>query len=199
MEANVIVAGYTDEHITGEDFLIIKYSGAGAPQWTNHYNGPGTGNDEATGLGVDSGGNVFITGSSCGSDGFLGYCTIKYSSAGVPLWTNRYHGLGNNDDRPTGLAVDSGGNVIVTGGSYDYATIKYSSGNPRVAITPDGLAGYYLRFQGVGGTAYELQRAANVNGPWSGSISQTSPASGLVEFRDTSPPLGQAFYRVRVR
>src|SRR5712692_2988975 len=45
---NVIVAGYTDNGINGADFLIIKYAGAGAPLWTNRYNGPGNGDDQAS-------------------------------------------------------------------------------------------------------------------------------------------------------
>src|SRR5207245_5970083 len=40
LEGNVIVAGSTEDG-AGQDMLIIKYSGAGAPLWTNRYNGPG--------------------------------------------------------------------------------------------------------------------------------------------------------------
>ncbi len=63
------------------------------------------------------------------------YATIGYSSAGVPLWTNRYNGPGNGQDWAWALAVDASGNVIVTGFSYngvdyDYATIKYSIVQP---------------------------------------------------------------------
>jgi len=59
------------------------------------------------------------------------YATIKYSSAGVPLWTNIYNGPGNSVDIAQAVAVDHSGNVIVTGysvgsgGDYDFATIKY--------------------------------------------------------------------------
>ena len=40
---------------------------------------------------------------------------IKYSSAGLPLWTNRYNGPGNSYDGATAVAVDHSGNVIVGG------------------------------------------------------------------------------------
>jgi hypothetical protein len=66
-------------------------------------------------------------GSGSGAD----YATIKYSSAGVPLWTNRYNGPGNGDDTGRGVALDHSGNVIVTGYStgsgsgWDFATVKY--------------------------------------------------------------------------
>ncbi len=111
---NVIVAGTTADTQTGggSDMLIIKYSGAGVPLWTNRYDGG------ATAVAVDGSGNVFVIGSA----------TIAYSGAGVPLWTNRYNG------DASAVAVDGSGNVFVTGsvgggwGGTDYATIKYSGG-----------------------------------------------------------------------
>src|SRR5688572_21186207 len=58
---NVIVAGYTDDGVNRRDFLIIKYSGAGVPLWTNRYNGPGYDHDQASAVAVDASGNVFVT------------------------------------------------------------------------------------------------------------------------------------------
>ncbi len=73
---------------------------------------------------MDSSGNVVVTGSSFVT-GIPGYdfTTIKYSPAGAVLWTRRYNGTGNSDDNPSAIAVDSAGNVFVTGST----TIGYSS------------------------------------------------------------------------
>src|SRR5437016_4994667 len=55
-----------------------------------------------------------------------------FADGGIPLWTNFYHGPGQHYDSARGVAVDSSGNVFVTGesygtSSYDYATVGYSN------------------------------------------------------------------------
>ena len=132
---NAFVAGVAFNIDGDQDYVVIKYSTMGVALWTNRYNGPGNGNDGANAVTVDGSGNVIVTGLSIGTNGlssYFDYATIKYSGAGVPLWTNRYNGPTNNEDEATDLAVDSSGNVVVTGISLgyayaDYLTIKYSS------------------------------------------------------------------------
>jgi hypothetical protein len=84
---------------------------------------------------VDAGGNLFVTGSSVGVNGFHDLTTIAYSSSGVPLWTNRYDGPANGNDFANAITVDGNGNVIVVGASAstnvdpfdaDCVTIKYT-------------------------------------------------------------------------
>jgi hypothetical protein len=135
---DVIVAGSSFGNSSGADYATIKYSNAGTPLWTNRYNGPANDRDGAEALAVDKDGSVFVTGYSVGNGSQEDYATIKYSSGGVPLWTNRYNGPGNFLDGANALALDASGDVFVTGGSQDgtgplsdvfidYATIKYSS------------------------------------------------------------------------
>ena len=113
------------------DYATIAYSGAGVPLWTNRYKGSGDDYDVAHAVAVDGSGNVFVTGSSGLGGVNHDYATIAYSGAGVPLWTNLYDGLGGLD-LAYAVAVDSSGNVFVTGssspsGSYsDFVTIAYS-------------------------------------------------------------------------
>jgi len=143
---NVIVTGRSmGDTNTYEDYLTIKYSNAGVALWTNRYDGGANGSDFAYATAVDSNGNVFVTGDSYNDISPPDYATIKYSSAGVPLWTNRYDG--GSDDYAYAMAVDSSGNVIVTGMSYgnfqDYATIKYSSAGVVLWINRYTGPGYH--------------------------------------------------------
>src|SRR5262245_4633267 len=107
--------------------------GAGVEAWVQRYHGLGNGGDYANAVAVGGGGNVYVTGASAGSDGSFDYATVAYSSGGVPLWTNVYIGPANSADVAEAVAVGGNGNVYVTGysygtnGSYDYATLGYSS------------------------------------------------------------------------
>jgi len=132
---NVFVTGMSDG--TSTEYTTVAYSNEGVPLWTNGYDGPAHSRDSAQAIAVDMEGNVCVTGVSSAANGFPDYATIKYSSTGGPLWTNRYDGPGNYDDEATAIAVDSSGNVFVTGRSFDvdhpyYTTIKYSSSGVRL-------------------------------------------------------------------
>jgi hypothetical protein len=112
------------------------------------YNGPEDNWDAATELALDASGNVYVTGHSYGPNDF-DYVSIKYSPSGTQEWVARYDGPANSEDWPNALAVDSSGNVYVTGYSlgvgtfYDYATVKYS---------PSGAQEWSARYNAPGNT-----------------------------------------------
>jgi uncharacterized delta-60 repeat protein len=131
---NVYVTGDSWGSAGNLDYATIKYNSAGEQQWVASYSGPGSYADVATAIAVDNSGNVYVTGYSAGLSGNFDYATIKYNSAGEQHWVARYNGPRNNDDSAYGIAVDSSGNVYVTGYSgagpttgFDYATLKYNS------------------------------------------------------------------------
>ncbi len=135
---------------TSNDCATIKYLPDGDTAWLRRYTGPGAGTDIASDVAVDNGGNVCVTGYSdqdAGSTINTDYITIKYDQNGVPLWVRFYSGPANLSDGAVAVAVDSSGNVFVTGWStpysvnYDYATIKYDS---------DGTQLWARRYNGPG-------------------------------------------------
>jgi uncharacterized delta-60 repeat protein len=102
-------------------------------EWVAIYNGTGSGYDNAVSVCIDIFGNVYVTGESTGSNTNLDIATIKYNSSGIQQWVQRYNGTGNGVDYGSGVAVDSLGNVYVTGTcfdsgtGFDYVIIKYNS------------------------------------------------------------------------
>ncbi len=135
-ENGVYVTGYTRNRVVEDssDFCTIKYDKTtGDTIWVRKYNGTASQCDEPYALAIDDSGNVYVTGRSEGTGTGFDYLTIKYSSNGDSLWTARYNNYENGWDMAYAIAVDTNGNVYVTGESYapatyyDYATIKYNS------------------------------------------------------------------------
>src|SRR6266851_3743736 len=130
------------------DIGTLKYNSQGQLLWAAFYNGPGSANDVAHDLRVDSEGYVYVTGGSQWLTTLaMNYVTIKYDSEGNEVWVVLYDGPAHVNDVAYALAVDVEGNVYVTGGSYglgtgaDYATIKYDrDGNELWVSRYDGPA-----------------------------------------------------------
>ena len=104
-------------------------------EWVKRYNGTGSSDDAATVVKTDAAGNIYVTGYSKGTGSNFDIVTLKYNSAGVQQWVNRFDGIGNSEDRPNSMVLDASGNVYVTGftrhdttrSSEDYCTIKYNN------------------------------------------------------------------------
>jgi hypothetical protein len=78
--------------------------------------------------------------------------------------------------------------------NYDFATVVYRESLPPVSVdlVPSGFC---IRFTGVPGRTYNIERAAAVTGPWSTIATPTAPPNGIIEYTDTDTPLRGAFYR----
>ncbi len=135
-------------------------------------------NGSATDIAVVGYGNSHVTGyifSSATREDFL---TIKYDPTGAALWVAHYDSPGNSSDIARAIALDSLGNVYVTGASrgagtgQDFATIKYNSAgiaqwvarynspadstDTPVAIALDAVANVYVTGASLGaGTSFD--------------------------------------------
>jgi uncharacterized delta-60 repeat protein len=154
---NIYVTGYSNGSGTDRDYTTIKYDPTGNEQWIKRYDGPGNDDDVAADLAVDSSDNIYVTGYSNGSGTKYDYATIKYDPAGKEQWVKRYNGPGNSWDWATALAVDSSGNIYVTGESRgrgthaDYATIKYVN-ILTISDTDTGVTMTFSEVTSVGST-----------------------------------------------
>ena len=150
---NVYVAGYTHKtwgsplHAYSGDYdvVVIKLNSLGAYQWHTFYGASPTtsedGDDEAASIAVDADGNVYVTGYSDrtwqgpgnteplhahGGDSEYMFI-LKLNSSGAYQWHTFYQ-----PGRANAIALDSAGNVYVTG----YAGSEW--GSPKHTAAPDG-------------------------------------------------------------
>jgi T5SS/PEP-CTERM-associated repeat protein len=99
-----------------------------------------------------------------------------------------------------GTFVNNGKIYLLNGGTTNFHGQFINNGqilnsNTQLAIERDGSGGIFIRFTGAPDVSCRLQRAPSVNGPWSSIATYTAPASGSVEYHETTPPSGKSFYR----
>ncbi len=133
--------------LVNEDIRVVAYASDGVQLWDSGAEdiddvfvgllGAGSPEPNRRGvLAVDAAGNTFVTGSvSDGRKNSYHYLTRKFAPDGSLLWSAIYKGPGGGYDQAAyALALDSAGDVVVTGrsresgagGVYTYATVKYS-------------------------------------------------------------------------
>src|SRR5688572_3597526 len=127
---NVVMTGYSLSNIW--DHYTAKYAAAdGALLWERLQGGPRVPDNAKSVVVLDASGNAVVSGSAGGYDSDL--FTAQYAATdGSVLWEQRYAGLSRGQGIGECVAVDAGGNVIVSGSSegndsgLDYYTAKYS-------------------------------------------------------------------------
>jgi hypothetical protein len=150
----VYVVGSCLYEWTEERCLTFKCDSDGAVLWWTSY-GSQVEHEWLTRATLDDSGNLMAIGRSYGVND-RDYLTLKQSATGETLWTRRYNGTANGRDEARAVAVDSAGNVYVTGSAdyggtnTDYTTIKYR---------PDGSVAWLARYDSPahsGDGAYDI-------------------------------------------
>lgn len=101
-------------------------------QWVGRYTTAGNNTDRARAMVLDANGNTCMTGTSWNGSNF-DIVTTKFDTDGNLLWTVTFNGAANDFDEARAIALDTAGNIIVTGTTattvtnYDIAVIKYDA------------------------------------------------------------------------
>jgi hypothetical protein len=131
---NIIVAATCESDENGLDMVVIKCNSSLVFQWSRSYDGPVHGDDKVAGLVVDSRGNVFVCGTSPGTDG-KDIAVKGLSSGGSDLWTGgSFHDGAKRYD-----AEASGSNECATDMAMDLSRNLVICGHQDVGADKDGL------------------------------------------------------------
>jgi uncharacterized delta-60 repeat protein len=129
---NAYIVGFTNSQGAGIfDITVAKYDTSGTLQWQRVLGGANS--EFGIGAAVDSSGNIYLTGYTRSQGAGLWDVVIaKYDTSGTIQWQRVLGGAG--DDYGNAVALDSSGNVYVTGtttstgvGVEDALITKYNS------------------------------------------------------------------------
>lgn len=134
---NIIVSGLKWNG-NDMDIRVVKYDTSGSKIWDTTFDNGKEGLDVPNSMTTDANGNVYITGIAW-SGNSSDFVTIKYNSNGVEQWHHTENPAGGeNWNEATAVAVDTFGNVLVTGyspnseGWLNYHTIKYNANGSKL-------------------------------------------------------------------
>jgi hypothetical protein len=102
--------------------------------WVAKYdNGIPDGNHQALKMALDASGNIYVLGVSQNANTNTGYVVVKYAPNGNQVWAARYDSTNFPSATPTGFAVDSGSNIVVTGRAL---TVKFDANGNLLWTAP---------------------------------------------------------------
>jgi hypothetical protein len=109
--------------------------------FVRQFNASGNSADYLTDMAVAPNGNVYLTGIGATAAGSDDYWTVACDRWGNKLWDAYYGGVSNQSDSAAAIALDSRGDVYVTGITYDandsgnMTTVKYRNDSTRLWVS----------------------------------------------------------------
>jgi hypothetical protein len=148
---SLYTAGYRVGAVLTTGASVIKWSKNGVALWSRAYDGPVSGNGNATDVAADGAGNVVMCASVPGTYA-SDWAVVSWSPSGKRRWVWRYSGSGHAGDAPEEIAIDKAGNVyvtgtaVLTGGVFASCTAKLSPGGKKLWVKtykgPDGAGAW---------------------------------------------------------
>lgn len=121
------------------------------PDWNRTWGG--IYDDFGVDMVVDEYGDIYVVGTTCsyGID-YSNVCLVKYSNLGDKLWNTTWGG--GNLDMARAVAIDSSGNVYITG-----ETQSYGAGSSDFFLLKYNESGSFQWYRTFGGSAYDRGKA----------------------------------------
>jgi len=115
---NIFTTGHCTDGVTS--FLLNeKYNSSGTKIWSKIYRSMNNSSDYAVSIARDSLGGIYIAGYSKGITSSNDFLLVKYNDQGDTIWSRRYNGTGNGDDKPIKVAVDRNNNIVIAGNAVE--------------------------------------------------------------------------------
>ncbi len=211
---NVFISGVTNGALDGQsktsssaaynDFFVTKYDSSGTKAWTRQLGVTSTNETISNGLVVDSSGNVFVAGytqgaidgqSEMGTGSASDLFITKYDTSGTKAWTRQFGVAGAYSTFQYGVALDSSGNVLVSGittgamdgqskisnsSDWDSFVVKFDSSGTKLWNRQLGSAGAYTTY----GKAVDVDSSGNifVGGYTTGAVDGQTKTSDASKF-----------------
>jgi uncharacterized membrane protein len=176
---NIAVGGYQTSIGGGNDGYLVKFNSAGVLQWSTYYGG--TGNDDGRSVGIDSAGDVYLSGHTTSTAniafgghqstlaGFIDLYIVKFNTNGVRIWASYYGGTLSENGSFNALGFDGVGNVYFTGRTPSSSGIAFSGHQNTFGGSNDA---FLVKFNSTGtlqwatyygGTEYDDGRSCSVD------------------------------------
>ncbi|MBL0340054.1 MAG: SBBP repeat-containing protein [Bacteroidetes bacterium] len=179
--------------------FIVKYDGNGNVLWAKSP----TGNSSGSGVTTDASGNVYVTGSFITPTISFGTITlsnadiinisndifiVKYNANGTALWARKQTAGGTSNDYANSVAVDTSGNVIITG---NFLSPSITFGSNVLTNAGSSTGDIFIVKYGPTGTVLwaRQQDAGGSLGDDAGSVAADANGNVLVSGSFDSPTL----------
>lgn len=146
---DIVVSGFSSLYYAPVEgnvhsLFTLKYPSSGPPAvWEKQYNGPAGIDDRATAIAsATDGSNIYVVGYGQNLSGNNDIYLVKYLSDGTQQWAIQPID-GGRHDYPVSVALDSQGNIVVTGyrqgargqvtdlDNFDFYTVKFNSSGQK--------------------------------------------------------------------
>lgn len=115
-----VVGYYSNTTTTRQDMALVKFNNDGAQIWNRTWGQMNVETDQAESITIDENDSIYVTGHTNVPGFGLEVVVIKYTTLGIMEWNVTWGGP--EDEKPYDLAIDSTGNIYVTGYTSSYVS-----------------------------------------------------------------------------